>query len=102
MSGVGTWPQHLQSGQIVPIHRQDPVETSEITHLDLTRDASAEGVAATARGGNGARIGWLSELVVMRCGGIDGNARLESGALDQGAEYAFRRRRSADVAHANK
>jgi hypothetical protein len=101
-SVVGTWPQRLQGDQVVSIHCQDPVKTAEIIHLDLTRDASAEGVATAARGGHGARIGWLSDLVVMRCSGVDCNPRLESCARDQSAEYAFRRRRATDIAGANK
>jgi hypothetical protein len=54
-------------------------------------------VFLAARGRLRARIGWLADVVGMRAGRIDLDLLHQAFLLHQLAEYAFRRRRAADV-----
>jgi hypothetical protein len=49
-----------------------------------------------------ARIGGVTQVIGVRTGRIDFDAQLWGTLLENAAKHAFRRRRSADVAHADE
>src|SRR5262245_30114754 len=84
------------------VHREYQVEALEVAVTYLTGTQLAEVDAACARRRLRAHVGRITGVIVVRAGGIDDEIEIRRLLLDEPPEDAFRRRRTADVAHADE
>jgi len=95
----------LQRGEIVQvatIHRQDPVESFEVLARNLPGPQARQVIAAPAPVQDRPIVGRLSHVPIADARRFDYEAIVHAGAHRVRAEHRLRRRRTADVAHANK
>jgi hypothetical protein len=92
-------PQHAQ---VLPVHRQNQIETLEICRLYHPR-AQRRQIVATARGRlAGAGIRRLADVVARGTGGVHLHREFGCFARGHDAQHAFSSGRAADVAQTHK
>ena len=91
-----------QQRQVVLVHRQDQVETGKIARADLAGPNRAQIDTAPDRRGLGALIRLIADVVGMGAGGVYLHVQVRRLAPQQMAKHPLRRRRAADIAHADK
>ncbi|MDT4848935.1 hypothetical protein FQZ97_830420 [compost metagenome] len=88
--------------EVVPVHGQDQVELVEVARGELARALGREVVAALRRVGLAAGVGRGADVVAVSARGVDQHPVAQPGLAHPGFKNAFRRRRAADVAHADE
>jgi hypothetical protein len=86
--------------QVEFVGREDEIEFVEIRCVHLAGALSREIIAARAGVADGARIGRIADVIILRPGGIELDAQPGLPGLD--AEDFFRGRRPADITHAHQ
>ena len=92
----------LEARQVVLVHGEDVVEALEVVAADASGTDSLERHSTPFRGRARPVIRRLADVVGMCPRRVDLDVLRESGDLDVITKYAFRRRRTADIAHADK
>ena len=102
MPSEARWAKCLQVAQVVQVHREYPVESREVIEVHLPRAQGRQVVTALSGVRNRATVRRLAGVPIADTGRVDEQLVLQSGECRVPAEHGFRRRRAADVAHANE
>jgi hypothetical protein len=94
--------QLQKSLSVVLVHRNNKIEFFEVVVTDAPGLDTRQRHTTTFGCRSGSSVRWFADMVGMRASRVDENPVAQAGFLRKMPEYTFGRRRSANVAHADK
>lgn len=91
-----------QGAVVAAVHGQDQIECREILPPHLAGAQMTDLDSAPARGGDGARVRRLADMVAVGGRGIGRHMPVQPGAAHERAEHALGGRGTADVSRAHE